>query len=80
MALIDQELYVYLEWKNFQADPDFKDKLGWLNYLSLVPALLHYRVRPKISGQVWLSYAIYIGFLLYLPYLFGIAVEVGSFK
>lgn len=77
---LDRELYPYMEWDLVSEDPGLARKLLALEYLVLIRETVVKMCRPSIPLKVVGGYAACVGFILYLPYLFGLVIEVGSFK
>lgn len=76
LQLIDHELSVYLGWSNFKGQTDFRNELPWVEYLFQVRNYLYIGRKPVFSVSTLIWYLFLIGFILALPYLFGIAIEV----
>jgi hypothetical protein len=77
--LLDQEIDTYLQWQSFE-EPQFTQKLPRLEYLTLIRSYLIYKSNLKIPWKVWGGYLLFTVFILALPYIFGLVIEVGSFK
>jgi hypothetical protein len=80
IGLIDQEIDNYLEWQQFKQDSGLNQKIVWLEYLTIIRNYLTQKGRPKFPWQIWGSYLLFSCFILVLPYIFGLAIQVGSFK
>ncbi len=76
LQLIDQEVSIYLRWPNFKGQTDVMIELAWAQYLFQVRNYLYIAKKPVFSVLTLLSYLFFAGFILALPYLFGIAIEV----
>jgi hypothetical protein len=77
---LDREIDSYLLWQGFKEDPDLHQKVLQLRYLTLIRNYLAQIGRPRFLWQIWGSYLLFSAFILILPYIFGLAVEVGSLK
>ncbi|TCL61531.1 hypothetical protein EDC14_103336 [Hydrogenispora ethanolica] len=73
---LDQEIATYLSWQEWQADLDFPERIPWIQYLFQIRNYLSDAKRPVISVTTLFCYLLFSGFILCLPYLFGIVVEV----
>ncbi len=89
IALLDGEIDRYIQWQSMARPQDqggeyevldLESKLAWLQYLTLIRNYLIQMGRPRFPWQIWCSYLIFSGFILIIPYVFGLAVQVGSFK
>ncbi len=87
IALLDLELDHYIQWQQMaralKQDEDYgnlSSKISWLQYLTLIRNYLIQMGRPKFPWQIWCSYLIFSASILIIPYVFGLAVQVGSFK
>ena len=80
ISLLDQEIDTYLQWPHFKKEPEIYQKILWLEYLTTIRSYLVQVSRLRFSLKIWSSYLIFSAFILILPYIFGLAVEVGSFK
>jgi hypothetical protein len=80
ISLLDQEIDTYLQWQHIQVEPEINQKILWLEYLTIIRRYLVQIRRPRFSLKIWSSYLIFSAFILILPYVFGLVVEVGSFK
>lgn len=78
--LLDQEIDNYLQWQDIKEDPELNQKLLWLKYLTIIRSYLIQIGRPSFPWRIWGSYLLFSIFILALPYVFGLAVQVGSFK
>jgi hypothetical protein len=78
--LIDQETGNYLGWQKFNEGLEFYEKLPRYQYLLLTRDYLTKLGKPVVSLKIVICYLLFGGFLLILPYVFGIVVEVNSFK
>ena len=73
---IDQELAAFISWKDWQDNSEFGEKASWIDYLFQLRNYFFNIKKPNISVITLLCYLLFIGFILLLPYLFGIAIEV----
>jgi hypothetical protein len=78
--LIDQEIANYLDWPKFSGELEFYEKLPRYQYVLLTRDYLIKLKKPLVSVKILICYLLFGGFLLILPYIFGIVVEVSSFK
>ncbi len=89
IASLDEEIDRYIQWQPLarchEQDGDYEvldldSRLAWLQYLTLIRNYLVQMGRPRFPWQIWCSYLIFSGCILIIPYVFGLAVQVGSFK
>ncbi len=73
---LDQEIAAYLNWQDLRETEEFQEKLPWIQYLFQTRMYLAAAKRPVVSLTTLLCYLLFTGFILCLPYLFGIVVEV----
>jgi hypothetical protein len=84
IALLDLEIDHCVDWQQRvsvrEQDGDMNNKIIWFHYLMLIRNYLTQIGRPRFPWQIWCSYLIFSGFILIIPYIFGLAIQVGSFK
>jgi hypothetical protein len=80
LSSLDQEIDTCLQWQHFKTEPEFYQKLCWLEYLTLIRSHLVQTSRLRVSWKTLGCYLTFSVLIIILPYLFGLAIEVGSFK
>jgi hypothetical protein len=80
IALLDLEIDHYIQWQSVKQDGEMNHKISWLHYLTLIRKYWAQMGRPKFPWQIWCSYLIFSSFILIIPYVFGLVIQVGSFK
>jgi hypothetical protein len=77
---LDQEIGGYIQWQCYKDEADLNSQLISLEYLTLIRNYIAEISRPRFPWKAGGIYLLFIGFILALPYIFGFAVEVSSFK
>jgi hypothetical protein len=80
LSLLDQEIDTYLQWQQFKVEPEISQKILWLQYLTNIRSYLLQVRRLLFPWKIFSSYLVFSAFILILPYIFGVVIEVGSFK
>jgi small-conductance mechanosensitive channel len=73
---VDREATGVLQWQRFKAEPEMIDLLPWYEYILLVRDYLVKLAKPVFYPSTIFYYILYCGFILSLPYILGIAIEV----
>jgi hypothetical protein len=77
--LLDLEIDSYLQWRDLE-DFSISQKLISLQYLTTIRSYLAQIGKPGFPWRVGGGYLIFSIFVLALPYIFGLAIPVGSIK
>lgn len=77
---LDQELGDCIQWQCYRDESDLNPKLISLQYLTIIRNYIVEIGRPRFPWKTGGIYLLFTGFILALPYIFGFAVEVGSFN
>ncbi len=73
---IDQEISLYLHWQTWIDQPEFNERFPWIEYLFQIRNYLYFAMKPQVSAAAICLYIVYSGFILILPFLFGLIAEV----